>query len=283
MDAAATRDRSIESGQPLRIGMQLHTLRDLDATLPETIRRVGEAGFDGVEFAGTLADVDPAAVADALAEAGIEPIAAHVGMADLETELDAIVRRYDAIDCRRLVVPHLGPDWFVTERTVRDAADRLGRLGGRLADQDVQFYYHNAVYDLKPLFADRGVGAVLGLAPVASRIGSYATAVLDAVASPSLAEFPDRTGLGRLSQRTLGRSVRFEVDTGAVAAAGFPQGAIIDFLGDRVDMVHLTADVDRTAVLEAARRNGVEWIVFEDDHPEDPETTLRQAANGLLG
>jgi sugar phosphate isomerase/epimerase len=263
-------------------GIQLHTLRELDASLPETIRRVGEAGFDGVEFAGQFADADLDAVAAALADAGVEPVAAHVDWVRLHEEFDTVVERYTAVGCHRIAVPHLSIDQVVTDGAVRDTADYLARLGARFCDRDVRFYYHNGPHDLGPLFSDHGLGAVLSLGPVAGLVGERATTLLDAVAHPPPGRIAQRTPLGRIYVRTTGRSLRFEVDVGSVAMAGYDPAVVLDLVGDRLDLVHLTEGADVESTMRAARRNDAEWVIYEDDDPDDPEAALRRAGAALV-
>ncbi|WP_128476279.1 hypothetical protein [Halorussus pelagicus] len=69
----------------MRPVIQLYTLRDLDDSVPDLIRRVGETRFEGVEFAG-LGESDPGEIRDALDDAGLDAAAAHVGIEDLEAD-----------------------------------------------------------------------------------------------------------------------------------------------------------------------------------------------------
>ena len=265
----------------IRTGIQLHTLSDLDATLPETIRRVGEAGLDGVEFAGTLADEDLDAVRSALEDADVEAVAAHVDWPTLQDGLDDVVETYTALGCRRLVNPHLGIGDVVSDRAVRDTADRLARMGARLAERDIEFYYHNAPHDMRPTFRHDRLGALLALGPMPALVGEPATQLLNTVTRTN-ARTIESTAVGQIYRRTVDRSLRFEIDVGSVAMAGYDPEAVLDFVGDKLDIVHHTPEVNAAATMRAARRNDVEWVVYEDDHPDDPAAALRRAAETLV-
>ncbi|WP_436926264.1 sugar phosphate isomerase/epimerase family protein [Halosimplex amylolyticum] len=273
---AADRDQ-----QTVRTGIQLHTLRDLDASLPETIRRVGEAGFDGVEFAGTLEDADLDAVESAMADSGVEAAAAHVDWPTLRDDFDGVVERYARVGCHRLVNPHLGIDQVISDRAVRDTADELARMGARLANRGVEFYYHNAPHDLRPQFRDDRLGGVLSLGPIPALVGDRATNWLDRVAHPDPDSIADRTALGQIYARTVDRSLRFEIDVGSVAMAGYRPDTVLDLVGDKLDLIHLTEGADVESTMQAARRNDVEWVIYEDDHPDDPAAALRRGAEAL--
>lgn len=291
MDSSASRRRASAAQRPsvddadqqtVRRGIQLHTLRDLDAPLPDVIRRVGEAGFDGVEFTGTLEDADLDAVRSAMAEADVEAVAAHVDWSDLQADLDGVVERYGELGCRRLVNPRLGVDQIISDRAVRDAADELARMGGRLADRGVAFYYHNAPHDLRPQFRDDRLGGILSLGPIPALVGDRATGLLDSLAHPAPEDIADSTAIGQIYARTVDRSLRFEIDVGSVAMAGYRPDAVLDLVGDKLDLVHCTEGEDVDATLRAARRNDAEWVIYEDDHPDDPEAALRRGAEALV-
>jgi sugar phosphate isomerase/epimerase len=90
------------------------------------------------------------------------------------------------------------------------------------------------------------------------------------------------TVLGQVYTRTIGRSLGFEVDVGSVAAGGYDPETVLDAVGDRLELVHFTEGADLDSVLRAAERNGVPWVIYENDHPEDAATTLQRAAETFV-
>jgi sugar phosphate isomerase/epimerase len=266
----------------IRTGIQLHTLRDLDASLPETIRRVGEAGFDGVELSGTLEDANLDALSAALSDAGVEAMSGHVDQSALESDFEGVVERYRKVGCDRIAIPHLGVEHVVTDRAVRDTADEYARLGARLADRGIQLYYHNVPHDLRPHFREDRLGAVLGLGPIPEVLGDRATGLLDSVTSVDPNDIADRTALGQIYARTVGRSLRFEIDVGSVTMEGYNPDDVLDLVGDRLDLIHYTEGADVDATLRAARRNDVSWVIYEDDHPDNPAAALRRGTEALV-
>lgn len=284
MDGENAHQRSVSDRQDsaagaadreFRTAVVLDTRREGDTSLPERIRSVGEAGFDGVEFTGGLDAADADAVSTALADADVEPVATQVDRADLLGDLDGVVERVTAVGCRRLVVAGVGVEHLVTDRAVRDVADELARLGARLRDRGVELCYRNRRRDLRPQFGDSGVGAVLGLGPVAGLVGDRATAALDAATPSNSERVRAETALGQLIARTTGRSLGFEIDTGAVAAAGYDPVQVLALAGDRVTAVGLSPAVDTEAVIRAAHYSDVEWVV----PGADTETALQRGVD----
>lgn len=238
------------------LAIQLYTLRDIDRSLPDIIHNVGDAGYGGVEFAHRFHDAEVDAVSQAMAAAGVEAVGAHIGLDQLERAEETLFDRYRAVGCSRLVVPHLPEAHFMSEDTITELADRLNTLGADLADRGFSLSYHNQDHDFHPV--------------------------------------SDETAFERFVAETDASVVSFELDVGAAAAAGEDPVALLDRFGSRVPLAHIkdvhvddpapgtgqisadigTGDVDIAGVADAATAADVEWIIFEDDEPTDPELSI---------
>lgn len=233
-------------------GIQLYTLRNVDEPFLEVLDRVGQTSFEGVEFA-TRADEEPSEeVTATLAENGLEPISAHVGIEELEEDLEGVVEQADALGYDDVAVPWLDPEHFETVDAVEDAADRLSALGQRLAEQGITLHYHNH--------------------------------------SQEFQETEDGPAYHILAERA--SEVRLQVDTGWVLAGGEDPVDFLRLYEDRISIVHLKdvslegddvpalgeGDLDLEAVAEASREIDAEWLVVENDEPEDPLAELESAS-----
>ncbi|WP_254838760.1 sugar phosphate isomerase/epimerase family protein [Natronomonas marina] len=281
---------------PPRTAIQLHTLASMSAPLETVVRRVAAAGYDGVEFAGRFLETDPEPVRTALAETGIEPVAAHVGLSRLETDPKWVIDRCLSVGCRRVVVPHVGAGHFRTTARVDVLAGRLAELSDLLAPAGIELTYHNTLATLSPPLDRFGLGRVSAV-PLPGGWRRVAAGLERATGGVEAGA--DRTALGRLIERTP-EAVTFEIDVGWVAAAGYDPVAVMELLGERLAVVHV-ADVEATGrflrsfapvtpgeglvdlerVLPAARSSGADWLVFENDDPADPEQSIRQGVRVL--
>jgi len=257
-----TRDAPDAEAAP-RTAIQLYSIRDIEAPLPAVLARVGETAFDGVEFAHRFPDADADRIAAALHDAGLDVAGAHVGVERAETEADVLSDRYDSVGTDRAVLPHAEASHFDDEESVRSLADRLNDVGRHLAERNLEFHYHNQDHEF-------------------ARVG-------------------DRTGFDLLVAATDPEFVGFELDVGGAVAAGEDPVALLERYGDRISLVHVkdvsapdpapgagqdcvpigTGDVDVPAVVRAAREAGVEWLVFENDEPEDATRALERGAEVL--
>jgi sugar phosphate isomerase/epimerase len=235
-------------------GFQLYSLRDVDDPLPTVIRRVGDAGFDGVEFAG-LGDSPVDDVTAALETADVAAAGAHVGLDRLEESADDVAETYRALGCDRIVVPWLDPDHFESAAAVDAAGERLSAVAATLAEAGSTLHYHNhdqefveldgepALSRLAEAAADVRLELDLGWAGVA---GYDPLAVLDAHA--------DRIDVVHLKDYDAATNEPVEVGTG---------------------------DLDVEAAVSRARERGVDWVVYEAEGGPDSYETLDHAADVL--
>lgn len=278
--------------------IQLYSVRDLDEPLSEVIRRVDEAGFEGVEFADRLPEADGAAVTEALDDTGVEAVGMHVGLAELESETERIVERCQRLGCPRVVIPHLPPSNFRTGRRVDEIRRRFEHLGRRLDNRGIDLLYHNYTHDLRRPVDVLGVDRVMDAEVLPSIVeGGLAGAITRR--RPATSDF-GRTCLGRIAAESDPGVLSFEVDVGKVVAAGREPGEVLDRLRDRSPLVHLcdvvtesdgmgfepaapgAGHVDFEAAAAAARRAGAEWVVYEHDDPADPEATIDDGADAVV-
>lgn len=241
----------------VRPAIQLYTLREIGEPLTETLDRVAETAYEGVEFAG-LGEESPDSVADALESTGLEPVGAHVPLDDLQDDYEATVKAYDAIGCERIVVPTYGEKGFASESTIEETAEELTTLADRLADDGFEAHYHNHAYEF------------------AEMRGEFGTAY-DVFASRT----DDRLGL--------------EFDVGLARHGGASPTAYLDRYADRISLVHLTDTVpgdektlhvdlgegvvDLRACARAAADADAAWLIHENGLTTDPEATLTRSSN----
>ncbi|WP_435143570.1 sugar phosphate isomerase/epimerase family protein [Halobaculum sp. P14] len=234
------------------LGFQLHSLHAVDDSLHDVVRRVGEAPFDGVEFAG-LDDADPAELADTLDDAGLAVAGAHVDLDALESDVGGVADTYAALGCRAITVPWLDPEHFDSVDAVEAAADRLTAVGDALDDRGFDLHYHNhdqgfVDLDGEPaldvlLDAADGVGLELDLG-WAGAAGHDPLAVLD--------DHADRVDLVHLKD--------YDETTRKPTAVG-------------------TGDLDVEAAVELVRDHEFDWLVYEAEGRPDSYETLAHATD----
>lgn len=285
--------------------INLYSLRDIPEPVPEVVRRVAEAGFEGVEFANRFREADPSAVAAALEESDVEPVGVHARLADVEAAVEGendLLERCKTVGCDRLVIKHISPRRFRTRRAVRSLTDGLADVASGLDAHDVELGYHTDRYDLYPMLPDV-VETLFDETPIPGGATNYAMRWLGYLRRSDPGTIPEATGLWNLFARTRPEDLFFELETAEVSAAGFDPAAALSLFSGRVPLVHMRdispgrfgtyedapngeGSVDFEAVVDVASDAGVEWLVYENEVDGDPVTKIDEATaffDRLLG
>jgi sugar phosphate isomerase/epimerase len=238
-----------------QLGLQLYTVRHAGLPLGDLLREVAAAGYAGVETVGTQG-VAPEVLRAALADAGLVVASAHVPLADLRADPEAVAATHLTLGTPMLVVPWLAPEDRPTDLPGWTAlGSELDALGERLGAAGLRLAYHHHDFELVRHGGHDGL-----------------TALLDAAA-------PERLSV--------------ELDAGWLAAVGEDPVARLAAWGPRVARLHLKdldlrftppwtdvgdGTLDVAAVLAAAAHHGVAWALVEHDAPADPLATAQRSA-----
>lgn len=239
------------------IAVQMYTLRNV-ASLEDRLKIVHDAGIRAVETVGTQ-DVTAEELKRLLDKYSIEPIAAHVQLSDLRSDLDGVVTFNRSIGNTVLVVP-----WLQEGERPTDAAGwiALGKELGGIADkvqvQGMTLAYHNHDFEI--------------------------------------VDFDGKTGLELLFEAA-SPAVVAEIDLAWVARAGYDPAAFLGKFHGRVFAVHAKdiapeghpeeekgfaavghGVLDWNAILPAAADAGVKWYIIEHDDPLDPAAAVGTGA-----
>jgi sugar phosphate isomerase/epimerase len=235
-----------------QIALQLYTVRRLAADdLPGTLRAVAAAGYRSVEIAG-LPETPGHELRELLDGAGLQAIAAHVGIDQIRAGSDSLCDWLDEIRCRRVIVPWLPEDERRTADDVRRFANELNERAAALSVRGIRLGYHNHDFEFVPLDG---------------------TTVWDVL-------------VGELAPQ-----VDIELDVFWTSIGGRNPVAVIDAVGGRIRLLHMKdrapGSVPRDApagegtlamaeIVDAGDRAGVEWYIAEQD---EPHAVLRDIAS----
>jgi sugar phosphate isomerase/epimerase len=273
-------------------------VNSLSEPLPDIVRKAGEAGFEGVEFAHRFHEEDPAATAAALEESDVTPIAVHAELPIVEAAVEGendLIDRCETIGCDRVIIPHISPRHFRSRVLVRSLSNKLSDIASELEARGIELGYHTIRYDLRPMLPE-GVETLFNLTPLPEGVADHATQWLARYRRDSRETIPSDTGLWNLFARTAPDELFFELEVAEVRAAGYDPAAVFPLFDGRVRLMHLRdvaptgrfgdyenvehgkGTVDFDAVLEAARSAGVEWAIYENELAAD---SARMFADGI--
>lgn len=228
------------------VGAQLYTLREFARTIEDvrvTLKRVADIGYTTVQVSG-FGPVDPAAVAEAAAAAGVRIVATHVGWPRFLNDLDAVIDEHKLWDCHHAAIGGLGGEYFSLEGLTRFVTE-LQPVTEKLAAAGMDFSYHNHNHEL--------------------------------------AHYEGRTWLARLYDTASPDVLKAEIDTYWIAAGGGDPAQWIRRYPGRQPLLHLkdmivTPDREQRfapigegnlnwpEIFAAAEAAGVDYMLVEQDN-----------------
>ena len=133
----------------MKIGYQVYSARaDAERDLKGTLKALKEMGYDGVELAG-LYGHSAQEFRDALDEAGLTAISAHVPLKEICQDMFKTISDYKLIGCKFIAVPYTdaecrpgGPKFA---KTIADMT-KFGRL---CREAGMQLLYHNHDFEFE--------------------------------------------------------------------------------------------------------------------------------------
>ena len=140
-----------DCSETLPIGLQLYSVRDaMEKDFKGTLQQVKAMGYDGVEFAG-LFENDPAQVNAWCKEIGLEPISAHVPLADMLADVDKVIADYKAVGCEYIVVPYVTEERRPGGEKFYQMVDEIRAIGEKCKAAGLTLLYHNHDFEFKKL------------------------------------------------------------------------------------------------------------------------------------
>jgi len=149
----------------LPVAVQVYSIRDVaEANFADTLRKVKEMGYDGVEFAG-LYGFDPNYVKGLVDGIGLVPISAHIPLDDMLADPEKTFADYSKIGCKFAVVPYVteerrpGAEKF--EQTIADMK-MLGEVANKYG---MTLLYHNHDFEFVKVDGEYGLDVIYNRIP----------------------------------------------------------------------------------------------------------------------
>ncbi len=142
--------------------IMLGTVTDTEAKAKETLKRIKNAGYDGLELNRFM--IHPSSLMvrlltramgmptgkggnlnwkQLLEESGLSVISLHADLGSLEREMEAVVNEMKEFHTDTAVITGMYRFDYSDEKTVQDLAVRLNRSGALLKEQGISLLYHN--------------------------------------------------------------------------------------------------------------------------------------------
>ena len=258
----------------LPVAVQLYSVRDeMEQDFYGTIKEMKELGYDGVEFAGLFGE-EPAQIKAFCEEIGIVPISAHVPYYDMLENPEAVLADYAEIGCKYVVVPYLteecrpGTDGFdATVEGIRKIGEAAKKLG-------LQLLYHNHDFEFVKIGEEYALDVLYSTVPediLKTEIDTCWVNVAGVDPAEYVVKYTGRAPVVHLKD---------------FRKSGSGQGKLYDLIG--IDEEESAEEEESSfsfmpvgygmqdipAILAACEDAGAEWVVVEQDNPEEGETRI---------
>lgn len=148
-----------------KIGLQFYSVRkQAKRDLPAAIRKIANAGYDGIEFdAGMLERIDASDLKTLMDEVGLETIGLTLLMPELGASLDPMIQYGLTVGAEWLVMPWFEKKLHVKPNGYEIVAHALNKAAKRAAKFGLRFAYHIHGYEFDLIDNQRGIDILLSI------------------------------------------------------------------------------------------------------------------------
>ncbi len=135
---------------PPKLALQLYTLRDLTKNdFENTVRKVAEIGYQGVETAG-FGNSSALAAKKLFTELNLEVMGLHAPM-PLGDQQNEVIENALMFGCKYLVTPHIGREDVKDMAAVQNLCDRLNQSHAVAKENGMTLAIHNHWWEYAPM------------------------------------------------------------------------------------------------------------------------------------
>ena len=264
----------------LPVGLQLYTVRDdMAKDFKGTLQQVKALGYDGVEFAGLFGHA-PADIKAWCAEIGLNPISAHVPLAEMLEDIDKVIADYKTIGCEYIVVPYVTEERRPGGELFKQMVEEIRTIGAKCKEAGLVLLYHNHDFE----FAKTETGE-FGLDYLYANVSAD---LLQTELDQCWVKYAGQDPVAYL-QKYSGRSpvvhlkdyyASGEQKEDPYALIGLNEGEKKE--NKAFEFRPLSYGVqDIPAIIEASKKAGSKWLIVEQDQPSMGKTPMECAGMSM--
>ena len=141
----------------LPVAVQVYSVRDsAEANLADTLRKIKEMGYQGVEFAG-LYGLSPDYVKGLCDGIGLVPVSAHIPLDEMLADLDKTFSDYAKIGCKFAAVPYVTPERRPGAEKFEETIRQIAELGKCAKKYGITLLYHNHDFEFTKVNGEYGL------------------------------------------------------------------------------------------------------------------------------
>ncbi|MBE6542448.1 MAG: sugar phosphate isomerase/epimerase [Ruminococcaceae bacterium] len=250
----------------LPVAVQLYSVRDsMGENIVETLRKVKEMGYDGVEFAGLFGN-SPDYIKGLLDAFGLVAVSAHVGIDEMLDDPHKTFEDYAKLGCKYVAVPYVVEERRPGFDKFYQTIDEIAELGKIAKEHGIQLLYHNHDFEFKKIDGEYGLDVMYNRIPA-----EYLQTELDTCWVNIGGEVPADYVLKYTGRAPVVHLKDFNI-TGKLPKHLY---ALIGLDEDEEHEESSTFEFrpvghgmqDIPAILDASVKAGAQWVVVEQDEP----------------
>ena len=264
----------------LPVGLQLYSVRDdMAKDFKGTLQKVKEMGYDGVEFAGLFGNT-PEQIKAWCAEIGLNPISAHVPLAEMLEDIDKVIADYKAIGCEYIVVPYVTEERRPEGEKFMQMIDEIRSVGQKAKEAGLVLLYHNHDFEFaKTPAGECGLDYLYSAVPadlLQTELDLCWVKYAGQEPAAYLLKYSGRSPVVHLKDYYASGEQKED----PYALIGLNEGEKKENKAFEFrPLGHGVQDVP--ALVEAAKKAGSKWLVVEQDQPSLEKTPLECAAMSM--
>jgi len=250
----------------LPVGVQVYSVRDdAESNLADTLRKIKEMGYDGVEFAG-LYGYSPEYVKGLVDGIGLVPISAHVPLNDMLADPHKVFADYKTIGCKYVAVPYVTPERRPGAEQFYETIEAIANIGKIAKEYGITLIYHNHDFEFTKIDDEYGLDVIYNKIPadyLQTELDTCWVNVAGVEPSSYILKYTGRAPVVHLKD--------FHI-SGKLPKHLY---ALIGLNDEKQEDEPSTFELrpvghgmqDIPAILDASLKAGAEWVIVEQDEP----------------
>ncbi|MCL2202409.1 MAG: sugar phosphate isomerase/epimerase [Defluviitaleaceae bacterium] len=266
----------------LPVALQLYSVRDeFAADLRGTLQQVKEMGYVGVELAG-FGNYSPMEVKNALTEADLHCISAHVPYDVIAADPAKVLADYKSVGCAYIVIPWLDMERAPGGEDFEGMIPEIEAMGKQAKESGLTLLYHNHDFEFRKIGDKYGLDVLYERVPadlLQTQIDTCWIKFVGIDPADYLRKYKNRAPLVHIKDFTMGENftgvpyglIGADTETKKEAMSGFTFKAV----GSGIQ--------DVPAILQASLDVAAQWVIVEfDASPERPPLETARMSRDYL-
>lgn len=149
----------------LPVAVQVYSVRDsAEANLADTLRKIKEMGYDGVEFAG-LYGYSPEYIKGLIEGIGLIPVSAHIPLDEMIADPEGTFAAYQTIGVKFAAVPYVTPERRPGAEKFEETIETIAKLGEIAKKYGITLLYHNHDFEFTKVDGEYGLDILYSRVP----------------------------------------------------------------------------------------------------------------------